>query len=68
MLFYAAGEDVRESVKLGQELHTWQGHVVACFKFSQAASSVWVKGPSIKNVRKIFRIFDPLPPLVRILV
>ena len=25
------------------------------------------KGPSIKYVRKIFGIFDPLPPLVRIL-
>ena len=26
------------------------------------------KGPSIKYVRKIFGILDPLPPLVRILV
>ena len=28
---------------------------------------VYSKGPYIKDVRKIFEFFDPLPPLVRIL-
>ena len=32
------------------------------------ANKAFVRGPSIKDVRKIFGIFDPLPPLVRILI
>ena len=35
--------------------------------FQQVIALLYIKGPYIKDVRKIFWFFDPLPPLVRIL-